>query len=92
MDPGFKVADEAEAALIQREVLEELWEEKYAQEASQGGPFTHLLDCYGATRSDDNLKELVLEIYDFSRSQPWPKNWLQQAHQCFVVPKGAALT
>lgn len=92
LDPGFKVADEAEAALIQREVLEELWEEKYAQEASQGGPFTHLLDCYGATRSDDNLKELVLEIYDFSRSQPWPKNWLQQAHQCFVVPKGAALT
>ncbi|MGI6129237.1 MAG: helicase-exonuclease AddAB subunit AddA [bacterium] len=92
LDPSFKVADEAEAALIERDVLEKLWEETYAKEASSGGPFTYLLDCYGVARSDDNLKELVLKLYHFSRSQSWPENWLQQAKSCFQVTAGSTLS
>lgn len=92
LDPGFRVTDQAEAALIQREVLDDLWEERYASPGPDGEAFTHLLNCYGAARSDDNLKEVVLKIFNFSRSQPWSEYWLEQIERCFYVPTDATLT
>ncbi|MDK2784960.1 MAG: ATP-dependent helicase/nuclease subunit, partial [Bacillota bacterium] len=89
LDPSFRVMDETEAALLAQEVLEELWEEKYAQEAE--GAFTYLLDCYSSAVSDDDLKELVLKLHDFSRSQPWPEVWLKQAGQAFTLSPGTEL-
>ncbi|HHY93003.1 MAG TPA: UvrD-helicase domain-containing protein, partial [Firmicutes bacterium] len=78
LDPGFKVMDEAEADLLAHEVLDEVWEEEYAREAAQPASFTDLLDRYSSARSDDDLKDLVLRLFSFSRSQPWPKEWLRQ--------------
>ena len=46
LDPGFRVTDQAEAALIQQEVLDDLWEERYASPGPDGEAFTHLLNCY----------------------------------------------
>ena len=40
LDPGFRVTDQAEAALIQREVLDDLWEERYASPGPDGEAFT----------------------------------------------------
>jgi ATP-dependent helicase/nuclease subunit A len=85
LDPSFRIMDEIEATLLAQEVLEELWEEKYAQEAETGGAFTYLLDCYSGAVSDDNLKELVLKLHEFSRSQTWPEAWLKQAGQAFTL-------
>ncbi|HHV56908.1 MAG TPA: helicase-exonuclease AddAB subunit AddA [Firmicutes bacterium] len=92
LDPGFKVMDEAEADLVAHEVLDELWEEEYAREVDAPGPFAHLLDCYSSAGSDDELKDLLLKLHAFSRSQPWPEHWLREAAASFSLPPDAELT
>lgn len=75
LDPGFRVADDTEAALIRQEELEALLEERYGG-APEGHPFWTLADWYGGDRSDAPLLELVERLYEASRSHPFPERWL----------------
>jgi ATP-dependent helicase/nuclease subunit A len=81
LDPGFRVADDGEAGLLQLEVLEDLLEAKYQDDNNETNneAFLTLVDCYGGERDDAGLIELILNLYRFARSTPWPKQWLQQA-------------
>lgn len=83
LDPGFRIAAESEISLLRQEVLEELFEQKYSNETGQT-PFLSLVDWYGGEKGDDAVFWLVLRLYDFSRSYPWPETWLQQAADMFV--------
>ncbi|MED4959675.1 UvrD-helicase domain-containing protein, partial [Paenibacillus macerans] len=90
LDPGFRIASESETALLRQEVLEQLFEEKYGT-AEPGSPFLTLVDLFGGERSDDAVFALVLRLYEFSRSHPWPEGWLRQASAAFSAPDAAAL-
>ncbi len=80
LDPNFRVADDGEANLLQLEVLEDLLEAKYQEAGAEDlNAFLNLVDCYGGERNDAGLSELVLSLYLFSRSHPWPEYWLRQA-------------
>lgn len=83
LDPAFRIANETEAALIRHDILEELFEEYYAN-SSLGSGFWTLVDSFGGERSDDELYKLVQRLYDFSRSHPFPEYWLQEMAQAFV--------
>ena len=72
IDPGFRVGEEGELKLLRHDVLNELLEEKYA---SQSERFTNLTSAYGG-RNDRKLEELLLKMYDFSRSYPDAAAWL----------------
>ncbi|MCR4441672.1 MAG: helicase-exonuclease AddAB subunit AddA [Peptococcaceae bacterium] len=80
LDPRFRVAGDVEAALIKLETLESLFEDRYAAEDSR---FLELVECFGGERDDRVLQELVLKLYDFSRSQPDPSSWLRKATAAF---------
>lgn len=88
LDPAFRVADETEVALIQEEVLEDLFERRYTAENNQS--FTALVDCYGGRREDEALQQLVLETYRFARSTPRPEDWLAGLPLGFDLPAGAS--
>lgn len=70
IDPAFRVADDTEILLLKDEVIEDLFEEKYASDDPES--FLYLVENYSNGISDDSLKELVLKIYDFTRSYPDP--------------------
>ena len=72
IDPGFRVGEEGELKLLRHDVLDELLEEKYAEKSKR---FTDLSAAYGG-RNDKKLEELILKIYDFSRSYPDAESWL----------------
>lgn len=94
LDPGFRIASESETALLRQEVLEQLFEEKYASESEgsdEGQAFVALVDWFGGERSDDAVFVLVQKLYDFSRSHSWPEHWLQQAASTFTTPDIATL-
>ncbi|HOV78616.1 MAG TPA: helicase-exonuclease AddAB subunit AddA [Bacillota bacterium] len=74
LDPGFRVADETEEFIIQAEVLEELFERRFA--SKENHLFTVLADSYGGKRGDEALQELVQEAFRFARSTPRPEEWL----------------
>lgn len=75
LDPGFRIADDIEAQLLRDEVMEELFEAEYGKEDNEG--FFHLVDTFTNDRSDEALQEIVRVIYDFARSNPFPKTYLQ---------------
>lgn len=82
LDPGFRIASESETVLLRQEVLEALFEEKYAEE-EEGGDFLTLADWFSGERSDAEVFVLVQKLYEFSRSQSWPEHWLRQAAAAF---------
>ncbi|MCG8403524.1 MAG: helicase-exonuclease AddAB subunit AddA [Firmicutes bacterium] len=88
LDPVFRVMDETEAALLQSDVLEEALEHRYA--AGDAG-FLQLVDCYGGSKDDGGVQELVLEAHKLSRSTPDPDAWLRGLPGAFDVPAGAAV-
>lgn len=80
LDPHFRIIDDTEAALLKLEVLERVFEERYALEEDG---FLKLVECFGGERDDRTLQDLVLKIYDFSRSHPEPALWLAALPQSF---------
>ncbi|WP_202081170.1 helicase-exonuclease AddAB subunit AddA [Caldalkalibacillus salinus] len=81
LDPKFRVAEDTEVALIQEEVFETLFEEWYAQ--SDHEAFYDLVDRFSTDRSDIDLQRLVLQLYHFSRSHPFPNQWLAHIVQSY---------
>lgn len=72
---NFKIADTAEIDLLKQEVLDDLFEEKYI---SNNADFIELLENYTNYRGDEELQELVLKLYKFIQSSPFPNKWLQE--------------
>lgn len=83
LDPGFRVANETEAELLRQDALEDFFETVYG-ECQEDSPFWGLLERYGGQRGDDGLHELVLRLHDFSRSHPFPDEWLRDAARQFA--------
>ncbi|MGI5875371.1 MAG: helicase-exonuclease AddAB subunit AddA [Dethiobacteria bacterium] len=90
LDPSFRVLDQTEADLLRQEVLEELLEEYYEKE-SPGSPFYELVDAFSSDRGDQALLQLVLRLYDFSRSHPFPSDWLRKVVSLFNINSEAEL-
>ncbi|RSD29485.1 helicase-exonuclease AddAB subunit AddA [Mesobacillus subterraneus] len=74
VDPGFRIADETEGQLLRDEVIEELFEEEYGKAENQ--PFFNLVDAFTNDRSDEGLKDIIVDLFDFARSNPSPEDYL----------------
>ena len=72
---NFRVGDTTEIELLKQEVLEDVFEQKYEQEEEE---FIELVKLYTKYRDDIALKELVLQIYNFIQSMPFPEDWLKE--------------
>ena len=73
LDPSFRIADEMELALIRSDLMDELLEEQYAQGSED---FLEFVECYAKGKTDDSIETMISQIYDYSRSYPWPSKWL----------------
>ena len=82
VSPNFRIADTAEIELLKQEVLDELFEEKYL---SEDGDFTELINTYTGYRDDTPLKDLILNIYTYINSSPYPRKWLNNKVEVFNV-------
>lgn len=81
LEPGFRVADNNETALIQADVMDELFEERYA---AGDAAFDDLVDTFGGERDDAGLARLIHSIYDFARSTPATEAWLRHIPAVFA--------
>ncbi|NLY60673.1 MAG: helicase-exonuclease AddAB subunit AddA [Clostridiales bacterium] len=90
VDPNFRIANQTEALLLKLEALEELFEDKYLGEDIDGH-FLDLVECYSGNRDDRRLQDMVLDLYDFVQSHPWPEEWLSRHSEDFNIPEGTDL-
>ena len=75
-----RVADTSEINLLKQEVLEEIFEEKYMNGQED---FLRLIDKYTKYNRDEELQELILEIYNFMQTTPFPEDWINEKVQVF---------
>ncbi|UFJ39809.1 helicase-exonuclease AddAB subunit AddA [Brevibacillus humidisoli] len=87
IDPDFRIADQLEVELLRRDVLESLLEEWYEHDQE----FQELAEGFVDEQGDNRLEELLLHLYDFSRSHPDPAGWLEQAAAMFDVDQSTSL-
>ena len=80
IDPGFRIAEEGELKLLKQDVLEELLEECYAQADEE---FLDFAERFGSGKSDKKIEEIILNMYEYSRSYPLPDRWLDQCVEAY---------
>ncbi|WP_061996002.1 helicase-exonuclease AddAB subunit AddA [Clostridium sp. ATCC 25772] len=82
LDPSFRVADETETELLKQESLEEVFEKMYEDNDEK---FLELIECYCNNKNDLSLFNMVLDLYRFSMSTPYPKQWLKEKSEMFNI-------
>ena len=82
ISPNFRIAEQAEIELLKQEVLENIFESKYELEDKD---FEKLINTYTSYRDDTPLKELVLKIYSYIQSNPFPDKWLKEKIEMFNI-------
>ncbi len=87
LDPGFRIAEEGELKLLKQDVLAEVLEACYVEGETA---FLELVEKLGGGRNDRNLEELVLELYEYSRSYPQPEKWLESCVGRYRGPEDAS--
>ncbi|KRO18208.1 helicase-exonuclease AddAB subunit AddA [Lacticaseibacillus saniviri] len=81
LDPQFRLlADEAERALIEEDVWDQVREAYYA--GDRQADFETLTTVFSRDRDDLGLQQLVFRLLDFANINPDPLNWLKN----IVVP------
>ena len=75
LSSNFRIANEEEIELLKQESLEDVFEELYENEDKD---FEKLVDTYTGYRGDEPLKEIVLNIFKFIQSSPFPHDWLEE--------------
>lgn len=78
VDPAYHVVDEVEATELKNQAASELFDEK---ERSDDEAFFELFDIFQKNRKDDNFKEILFKIIDFSNSILNGREWLKSAVQ-----------
>ena len=82
ISPNFRVGDTTEMELLKQEILEEMFEEKYENKDED---FQDLIKIYTSYRDDTPLKDLILKIFTYISSNPYPKEWLTDQIEKFNI-------
>lgn len=84
--PDFRIADQNEGEILRQDILNDILEEKYAENES-GGAFYELSRILSSGRGDATLVETILRLYDFMRSLDDPNGWLRNMLDMYSAEK-----
>ena len=82
ISPNFRLANTPEIELLKMEVIEDVFDELYEKNDED---IIKLVNTYLSYRDDDKLKELILNVYKFIQSIPYPEEWLEEQTQKFSL-------
>ena len=88
LDPVYRMANEGEVRLMKSDVIQKIMEERFAEKEPA---FTHFVESYAAGKQDDGLDALVLKLYEFSMSYPWPGQWLEKCRAAYQIDSPEAV-
>lgn len=82
LDPGFRIAEEAELTLLKSDVIGALLEQYYEEGRED---FLDFIESFSTGKADGGIEELILKLYEFSMSYPWPEEWLSANKKLFSL-------
>ena len=86
LEPNFRVADEGELSLLRSDVLGKLLEAHYAAGEEV---FLSFVAGYGSAKSDQAIQDMILKMYTYAQSYPWPDEWLVSCGQAYDLKEEA---
>ncbi|HEX2986031.1 MAG TPA: helicase-exonuclease AddAB subunit AddA [Caproiciproducens sp.] len=75
ISPDFRILEDSEMELLRSDAIVSVLEEFYTQDDPV---FRELIEAFASGRDDDRIIQTVNRLYDFVRSHPFPKRWLEQ--------------
>ena len=69
---------------MKNEIIEDIFEELYEEDNEY---FKGLVEAYSTAKDDEKLKDIILNLYKFSMSGPWPESWLIEKAEEFNILK-----
>ena len=99
LDPDFRVADEGEIKLLQREVLGQLLEDAYAGNVVWGSSgdsidveaFHACVEYFCPGGRESVLEQHILNLSRYAGSFPWPEEWLEERKNDYAAGDMEAL-
>jgi len=89
LDPGFRLANDAEAALLRDDVLVDVLEEAYRAENPEA--IYRLVDSFTTDRDDQAIETVVDKLYGAARVHPEPAKWLASIPAQYKLAEDAVI-
>ncbi|NLK01142.1 MAG: helicase-exonuclease AddAB subunit AddA [Clostridia bacterium] len=90
LDPGYEILDSGDGEVMQMEIMEELLGSWYLDDGRQQ-EMLRLAQQYGG-RDNTYIKEIILNLYNMARSQPFPDKWLKDLINPFQIERDTPIT
>ncbi len=80
IERNFRIADDSEIALIKSDALRLTLDSMYANAEPD---FFRLVEAFSSHRDDKELQKVILKIYEFLVSHPYPQWWIDEKLKMF---------
>ena len=88
LDPQLSILDEGESRQLAGETLDEQFAAHYAGEDEFSRAVQELIQIHGGGR-DENIRQLVLRLHNYSQARPDAAGWLAQQREKFSAAEPA---
>lgn len=82
LDPDYKIGDEGEIELLKADVLDEIITNRYEEAEHE---FMKFIEQYKASKADDSVTNLIMELYTASESHVNPEKWVKSCIDNYIV-------
>lgn len=66
-------------------------EEPWDKSEAESSPFRALVEAYSTGKKETTLEEIILSLYRFAESYPWPFAWLKEHGEDYEIPSEEVL-
>ncbi len=89
ISPKFRIADENELSLLKAQAIENVLNQFYDESNTE---FLRVSNLFSNEKDDSKLIEVILKIYEFTRSSPFPEQWLNDILEIYNSDKFSITT
>lgn len=89
ISPDFRILDESEMTILRADAVSQVMEEFYAENDSI---FYSFVEVFASGKNDDRIAQIINKLYDFVRSHPFPKRWLEEKEKMYELPAPVSQT
>ncbi|WP_313892689.1 helicase-exonuclease AddAB subunit AddA [Psychrobacillus sp.] len=89
IDPGFRIANETEAALMRDDILADVLEEAYRSDSPEA--MYRLSDSFTSDRDDQSIETMIDKLYTYARVHPEPNKWLRAIPNAYTLKEGITI-
>lgn len=82
LDPDYKIGDVGEIELLKADVLDEILTNRYEEAEPE---FMEFIEQYKASKADDSVTNLIMELYTASESHANPEKWVKSCIDNYIV-------